>query len=271
MDIGSGGIVVKRTEHSLYEVWRNIKQRCNNPKKTGYKYYGGRGIKVCSKWENSFEEFVKDVGQRPKDHVLDRIDNNKGYEPGNCRWVSYKDIIKNKECSLIVEYGNETITLKDLAKLHNVSYQIALYRIKKKGWNIFKAATHPTDKEISNRVKNNKAKGRELQQRIVKDILITFPELTKHDVKSQVMGNAGIDIELSTKGQEILPLSIEAKNYKKIYYSTLTKGLEQAKKNQYQNTLPCVVTHESGENYKDKILVCNLKEFLVWYKREKEK
>lgn len=79
-----------------YGVWRGMLQRCNNPKHTGYKDYGGRGIKVCAEW-HSFERFILDMGLRPSDkHQIDRHNNNRGYYPHNCRWVLPPENARNK-------------------------------------------------------------------------------------------------------------------------------------------------------------------------------
>jgi hypothetical protein len=75
------------TETSTYIIWESMKKRCANPNNSHYKYYGGRGIKVCDSW-NKFEVFLKDMGKRPEGLELDRIDVNGNYEPSNCRWVT---------------------------------------------------------------------------------------------------------------------------------------------------------------------------------------
>jgi len=95
---------IRNTKHgyhntSTYRIWSAIIQRCNNPNSTGYIHYGGRGIKVCERW-NDFNNFLKDMGPRPANLTIDRINNDGNYEPNNCRWVTHKVNCNNRRSSI---------------------------------------------------------------------------------------------------------------------------------------------------------------------------
>lgn len=103
---GDAGIVLL-TRHGLtgkptHNSWFSMKQRCTNPNATGYSHYGGRDIKICDRWLDNvtgFVNFLEDMGERPPNTTLDRINNELGYYPENCRWASKKTQSLNRRKS----------------------------------------------------------------------------------------------------------------------------------------------------------------------------
>ena len=117
------------------QAWSDIKQRCNNPSHQSYADYGGRGITICPEWENNFDAFYAYVGPRPNGHTVERIDNNKGYEPGNVKWATQAEQIRNTRATVRVVYKGEDYCLKDLCEKLGKNYDTVKSRYSREGRN----------------------------------------------------------------------------------------------------------------------------------------
>jgi hypothetical protein len=99
-----------------YRTWAHILSRCTNPNTRDYPRYGGRGITVCEEWRLSFESFFEHVGRRPSArHSIDRIDNSRGYEPGNVQWATTAQQNRNRRNNLWIEFNGERLVVIDWA------------------------------------------------------------------------------------------------------------------------------------------------------------
>lgn len=126
-----------------YRAWRGIKTRCLNIKNHKYKDYGARGITVCDRWLNSFENFLADMGRAPSQrHSIERNEVNGNYEPSNCRWATPKEQSNNTRRNFLVEYNGEIKTLAQWCEQLGLRY-FRIYDRIKSGWPIAKAFTQP--------------------------------------------------------------------------------------------------------------------------------
>jgi hypothetical protein len=111
-----------------YRIWSGMKKRCFNPAEPSYKNYGARGITVCERWSESFSAFYEDMGPRPMQHSIDRIDNNGNYEPGNCRWTTRIVQNRNTRTATMLTINGETMSLRDWADRMNMNFDKLRYR-----------------------------------------------------------------------------------------------------------------------------------------------
>lgn len=127
----------------MYRTWQGMKRRCYNPKCSEYKYYGARGITICDRWLDSFDAFFADMGPRPVGHSIDRIDNDLGYAPENCRWATPGVQRRNQRACFYIEHAGRRMVLRDWAQEVGISELTLWSRIRKRGWSIEKALTTP--------------------------------------------------------------------------------------------------------------------------------
>ncbi len=95
----------------MYRSWAQMIDRCENPRNSSFRNYGGRGIAVCDRW-HSFENFLSDMGERPDGMTIERVDNAKGYSPENCAWATRKEQLNNMRTNRIIEAFGKKQTLQ---------------------------------------------------------------------------------------------------------------------------------------------------------------
>jgi len=140
-------IVHGKSKTKLYKVYHSMKQRCYNPKSTGYEHYGGRGIIVCDEWLDNFIRFYNwaiETGYK-EGLSINRINNNGNYEPDNCEWIYQKTQMLNTRRNRKCTYHNKNQTLSQWANEYGVNLNTLYSRINH-GWDIDKALNTPTKK-----------------------------------------------------------------------------------------------------------------------------
>lgn len=119
-----------------YNSWQSMLDRCTNKDRRTYKWYGAKGITVCDRWQ-SFDNFLADMGERPKGTTLDRIDTFGNYEPSNCRWADKKTQSNNTSASVNVTVEGVTKTIMEWSKSTGIPYTTLQYRVHA-GWDVSK-------------------------------------------------------------------------------------------------------------------------------------
>jgi hypothetical protein len=139
-------IVARSTTHGhtafrsrTYRSWISMRIRCFNKSSTGYQRYGGRGISVCQAWD-SFAQFLADMGDRPENTTLDRINSDGDYSPENCRWSTYKQQARNKHKSVMLTFNGDIKCVADWAEHLGMSENAIRKRLLL-GWSVEKTLT----------------------------------------------------------------------------------------------------------------------------------
>lgn len=127
-----------------HQTWTNMRRRCADRSKPEYKNYGGRGIKVCARWRNSYEAFLSDMGRRPSSlHSIERIDNDGNYEPKNCKWALRYDQARNRRDNIPITFMGVTKCRADWADDLGISRTTLRGRLDRHGWSVERALTTP--------------------------------------------------------------------------------------------------------------------------------
>lgn len=129
--------------HPLYHRWQHMLNRCYNPKDTRYDLYHGRGITVCERWHD-LNNFIEDMYPTFKPHLeIDRIDNDKGYYPENCHWVTRKEQQRNKTSNVKLTHDGQTLVLSEWAEKTGICYGTLWSRVQIRGWSAKQVLTTP--------------------------------------------------------------------------------------------------------------------------------
>jgi hypothetical protein len=132
--------IAQNTKHGMtsragvppeYTTWADMIQRCHNENSAAYKYYGARGIAVCDRWKTSFKNFYDDMGPRPSGTSIERINNDLGYEPGNCRWATHAEQMQNTRGTRKVLVSGREMSTSEAAKAIGVPRMRIYWRVHK--------------------------------------------------------------------------------------------------------------------------------------------
>jgi hypothetical protein len=133
-----------------YRAWQQMRLRCTDPNHEAWSSYGGRGITVCQRWLDSPAAFLADMGRKPSPaHELDRRDNDRGYEPGNCRWVLRPVNCRNRRSSRLLTHNGETLAVVAWSERTGINAAALLKRLDA-GWAVDRALTTPVRHKAPN-------------------------------------------------------------------------------------------------------------------------
>jgi hypothetical protein len=127
-----------------YSSWQMMIDRCTNQNSKSWNSYGGRGITVCDRWKD-FSKFYQDMGERPENHTLERIDNNLGYSPENCKWATVKEQNRNTRRTRLLEINGVTKCVTDWCDYFGINKRTVSNRINRGKWPVELAITTPVN------------------------------------------------------------------------------------------------------------------------------
>ncbi len=140
-----------KSKTSEYKSWAGMKERCCRPNHPAYKNYGARGITVCDRWLESFENFLEDMGSKPTaEHSIDRVDNSKGYSPENCKWATNLEQGNNTRRIHFISYKGETKSLRAWARESKVKLSTFSQRFYTYKWSFEQCLTIEKGGHIGN-------------------------------------------------------------------------------------------------------------------------
>jgi hypothetical protein len=119
-----------KNPHPLYQTWQSMKARCLNSNNPNFADYGGRGIKVCDQWMHNFNQFAKDMGERPVGYSIDRINNDGDYTPQNCKWSTRKEQQQNRRITHKITIEGKQYFISDIAHQYNFKWMTIFNRAK---------------------------------------------------------------------------------------------------------------------------------------------
>lgn len=133
---------MNKERQRLKWIWGDMIGRCTNPKHHHFSNYGGRGITVCDRWR-ALSNFIADMPPRPAGTMLDRIDNNAGYGPDNCKWSTRKEQNSNRRNCIMVNISGEHLTLREVCRRKGLPYRPIVKRIQDRNWPVEMALSVP--------------------------------------------------------------------------------------------------------------------------------
>lgn len=143
-----------RSGDPVLAVYISMRQRCSNPNAQNYHRYGGRGITVCDRWldkKNGFLSFISDLGERPPGTTIERVNNDFGYSPENCKWSTRKEQYANRSTNHYIEFNGERRTITEWAAKIGIATPNLIARLNKLKWPLERALTEPPNKKFSHK------------------------------------------------------------------------------------------------------------------------